>query len=325
MSDGFNIDEFIKDNIDANSPTGNDNSMPNDLTINSNPMQTYAGQAVQQPMSNVQPTVDAQNSVPQQPAFIDPTAISTEKHDDQVYAPGTAQGNVHFTSEQVAQNGTSQPRISQNDIVAGGVDDGKEEQVTYAEKLKRIEVNYKPPSKFKIFLLIVFFILLVAFVLFLPEISEYVLKYKSGQLNVVEEKITTGKLICTLSSNTANLDLDYKREFKFTDSSLDSAEFTLTTKGSPTEDEATLNAENEKCEKLKEGTKALEGVAVSCEYSDGKLVERQSFNYANVNAEEVDKVFNEVGAVNPDFTAGQDIDKIEKNMYASNYKCTREK
>ncbi len=326
MSDGFNIDDFIRDNIDSNTSTGNANPVPTDLTINGSPMPTMTNPTVQQQTTN--PTVVTPGVIQGQPTVSN--NVSTNVSANSVVAPGTPQNNVHFTSEQVAQNGTAEPRISQEDIVAGGVDNGNNNnnnggQLTMAEKLKRVDVNYKPPSKFKIFLLVTFFILLIAFVLFLPNINSLVLRYKSGAFNSAEEKITTGKLECTLNTNTSNLDLEYKRVFSFTDSSLDSAEFTLTTKGDPTQDESTLNSENEKCEKLKDVTKSLNGINVSCEYLEGKLIERQSFNYLNLNPDEVDSAFAEAGGVNPEFSAGQDIDKIEKNMYAANYSCMRTK
>ena len=61
------------------------------------------------------------------------------------------------------------------------------------ENLKRVEINYSPPSKFKIFLMIFFLVFLVIFVLFLPEINSFVNMYLKGEKNQVEEKIMTGK------------------------------------------------------------------------------------------------------------------------------------
>ena len=41
------------------------------------------------------------------------------------------------------------------------------------EKLKKVEVEYKPPSKFKIGLMLFFFVLILAFIIFLPEVTQY--------------------------------------------------------------------------------------------------------------------------------------------------------
>ena len=195
------------------------------------------------------------------------------------------------------------------------------------ENLKRVQIdsNYKPPSKFKVFLLIVFFIFLIAFVIFLPDISSYINLYKAGKLNEVNEEITTGKLTCTLSSNTTNLDLDYVRVFIYTDKMLDRAEFTLTTRGDPTQDEATLDELNEKCQTLSTHVKSIDGVSVSCDYSDGKLVEKQAYTFANIDKEQLTAAFAEIGGTYPEFSAGQDIDSIEKTMLQGGYSCFKEK
>lgn len=193
------------------------------------------------------------------------------------------------------------------------------------EKLKRVEIDYKPPGKFKIFLMIIFFIFIIAFALFLPEISEYINLYKAGKLNQVSEEITSGKLTCTLKSNTANLDMDYTRVFYFTDLRLKSADFKVVTRGDPTQDEQTLDGLNQKCVKLSQSTKSLSGINVSCDYTDGKLTEHQKFEYASINVEEIDSAFAEAGGNLPEFKNDQDITDIEKKMNSAGYSCLKEK
>ena len=92
------------------------------------------------------------------------------------------------------------------------------------------DINYKPPGKFKIFVLIVFFFGLVAFIIFLPEIQAYVDEYVLGN-STANEEITSGKLVCKLDSNTTNLDKSFERIFSFQDKKLTSAKFVTTTKG----------------------------------------------------------------------------------------------
>ena len=193
------------------------------------------------------------------------------------------------------------------------------------EKLKRVEIDYKPPGKFKIFLMIVFFIFIIAFALFLPEISEYINLYKAGKLNQVTEEITSGKMICTLKSNTANLDMEYTRTFYFFDLKLDSANFKLVTRGDPTQDEQTLDELNKKCVKLDQSTKNISGFSVSCDYTDGKLTEVQKFEYARINQDEIDSAFAEAGGNLPEFKNNQDITDIEKKMNSAGYSCLKEK
>ncbi len=99
------------------------------------------------------------------------------------------------------------------DEVAGKVEtpviDKPEEK---KEEVKK-EVEYKPTSTANTVALIIFFIALIAFVVFLPNIQTMIQEYKDGP-QVIEE-IYTGTLECTLESNTVNLDRKIKRIFKY--------------------------------------------------------------------------------------------------------------
>ena len=194
------------------------------------------------------------------------------------------------------------------------------------ENLKKVEIHeYKPPGKYQMFLLFVFFIFIICFALFLPEISSFINLYKSGKLNQVNEEITSGKVTCTLKSSTANLDMDYVRVFYFDNNSLNSAEFTLTTRGNPTEDEQTLTDLYNKCNILKEHAKSTNGLVVACESSTGKLVETQTYKYSSIDGDAIKSAFAEIGGTVPEFTDGEDIEKIEHNMSAAGYSCLKEK
>lgn len=193
------------------------------------------------------------------------------------------------------------------------------------ENLKRVEINYTPPSKFKIFVLIVFFIGMVAFIIFLPDIVTYVNKMKSGDLNYQEEKITTGKLKCSFESSTTNLDKKYSLNLKFANNKLNKVEFSITTRGDVSLDEEALDKLNNTCVQLKNAAKGLSGVYINCEYTDGELVETQNFDLELVDNEKLGSAFTEAGGNHPEYQYGQDMDGIERNLNASGYTCKREK
>ena len=216
---------------------------------------------------------------------------------------------------QVASNGVSVDTSSPVSDNSGAI---------MNENLKKVEINYTPPSKFKVFLMVLFFIFLLGFVIFLPDITSMVEKYKAGKNIIGEEKITTGKMICTLSNSTTNLDKNYELTFRFTDNKLEKTEFAITTRGDPTADEEELNKLASDCKQLSENVESLKGVSVRCEYSDGKLVENQKFDLANMDESGINEAFVEAGGNNPEYHAGQDIDQIERTMNASGYTCKRE-
>lgn len=220
---------------------------------------------------------------------------------------------------------TSQPQVAPQPQQAEVVVDTNNPEGAINENLKKVEVDYKPPSKAKTVMLILFFIALIAFVIFLPEITEMVSKMKADRGNQGQEKITTGRLKCTYSTNTTNLDKDYSLIFGFTDNKLEKLDYRVTTKGDATLDEKTLDELSEKCKLLKEHTSDIDGISVSCDYSEGKLVEKQSFVYGSLDEEKLDAAYAEAGGTNPQYTSGQDMDSIEKDMNASGYTCNRER
>lgn len=195
------------------------------------------------------------------------------------------------------------------------------------ENLKKVEIeNYTPPSKLKIAVLLIFFALLIGFIIFLPQISSMVRVYMSGQGQQPpkEEIITTGRLVCSMNSNTTDLDKEYEFIFNFTDSKLKSTRYVANTRGDSTT-ENSLDTLAEKCNSLKESTSSLEGVSIKCTYTDGKLMESQSFDLETVNTEELSAAFTEAGGILPSYQLDQDISEIEKNMKASSYTCERQK
>lgn len=191
------------------------------------------------------------------------------------------------------------------------------------ENLQKVEIkNYTPPSKFKIFLLFLFFTLLVVFIVFLPNISSMVRIYMNGNNEPVNEVISSGKLICTLNTNTADLDKEYEFEYGFTDSKLKSTKYVVYTRGDTTT-ETLLDDLAETCKKLQTHTDDIDGVTVKCEYSDGKLMEKQIFELETLDVEKLDAAYTEAGGITLSARYDQEIDSIESNMKASGYTCER--
>lgn len=193
------------------------------------------------------------------------------------------------------------------------------------ENLKKVEIKpYTPPSKFKIFVLLVLFILIVAFIIFLPDISSMISLYTSGAYNKQVEKITTGRLVCNLETNTTDLDKDYEFTFTFESSKLKRIKYIATSKGDSTT-ESSLDELAEKCNSLKKETTDLDGFYIRCDYSDGQLVETQNWNLETLDDEKLGSAFAEAGGILPAYEYDQNIDEIETNMKVSGYSCVREK
>ena len=195
-------------------------------------------------------------------------------------------------------------------------------------KIQKAEANYKPPSTFSTIILILFFIGMLAFILYLPDIVVMVEDYNNKRNGIgedVKEEIPTGKLVCTLDTNTVNLDRTIERVFQYTDHKLTSARFSTIVRGDATLDEEALEQLYQQCEQIKENVDGLSGVTVSCEYQDGKLIEKEHFDYNSYEADKVSNAYLEAGGSLLEFENGEEIDKVMVRMRQSGFSCDKEK
>lgn len=204
--------------------------------------------------------------------------------------------------------------------------DGNEQNAPVVDSTKKEtpkEVEEKDPKKGNTIMLIFFFIFLILFVIFLPELQTLIALRKQG--DKPKEVITTGTLVCTYESNTVNLDHNYTREFEFTDSKLQKATFTTIIRGDSTLDEEALDNYNAQCVQIHDNVDGMNGVIVSCDYKEGKLTEKEVFDYSIYSFEEVSAAYTEAGGNVLEFQHEQDIDQIMTNMRQSGFTCFKEK
>lgn len=189
------------------------------------------------------------------------------------------------------------------------------------------EVEYTPPSTFKVLFMIILFLGIVAFVYFLPDISEMLQKdggdsnYDSEFVPEDEEKTVSGDLICTLAMNDERFDTEYRLEFHHTDSELEKTKIVVTTKGDASLDSTELDLLNLTCQGLKNDVLQMEGVTVSCNYTAGKMVETQTYDLSKMNSEEAMPSFAEAGGIQIDYPYQCSIHKIQENMTENGYTC----
>lgn len=197
----------------------------------------------------------------------------------------------------------------------------RQRELEREKKRQEIIDNYKPPSKFKSILLVIFFVLLIGYVWFLPDVTKYVEMFIGDQKE--EEKITTGTLECTYSRSTENLDYEYESIFAYSDNKLSKLTYTIVTRGDGDLDAEILKKTNDDCVKLKKLSDDFDGVELSCSDSHDRVIVKQTFYYDKIDAVAVSSAFVEAGGIYPEFKKGQDMDKVENKMKNSQYDCKR--
>lgn len=177
------------------------------------------------------------------------------------------------------------------------------------------------PSTFKRVMAAILFILLMAMVYFLPEITSYIndIKDKSRQ-----EKVTSGVMECKLKKSNKKLDINIESLFYFTNSQLYKMEYTTVHTGDKIDDKTDLEKLYNDCLNLKQEAGELDGVTISCSLNNGVNSNRQILDYEKLDLKEVTSAYTEAGGVYPaEFKKSESIDKIESEMTANKYVCHR--
>lgn len=292
--------------VDKFMPVSDINQINQPVMQNSEPITQPVVVPVTEPVQ-VQPAFQ----VPTVEPTLAPTPMTEPETTPVVVAPVQEASTEVVTTPVVAP--TSEPQlVTDNNTIVN-------------ENLKKVEIkDYTPPSKAKVGLLITFFIALVLFIIFLPQISSMLSNSNSGVNYQKEEEITTGKLICVLENSTSDLDKESEFTFDFSDKKVKKSKYVFTARGDSTSEDS-LNELAEKCNTLKSETEDLNGFYIRCDYSDGKLVETQSFELETLDVEKLTASFTEAGGMLPTYKYDQNIDDIEKNMKTTGYTCERQK
>ena len=234
----------------------------------------------------------------------------------------TVNNNLQVESGSVRYNPVTGEEMTLKDLL-----DPKNKQKASIDPGQLIKSNSqsKISSIWNTFLLIMFFAFVVVFVMFLPEIQTVINNYKTGKINKEIEQITTGRLVCTLSTNSANLDRTIERVFSYEDDMLKSSVFTTTIKGDASLDEEQLTALAERCIKIRDNLSDVEGASVNCSYDNGILEERESFDYEVYDYEIVSNAYLNADSNLLELEYHQDIDEIMTKMRQGGFSCKKEK
>lgn len=230
---------------------------------------------------------------------------------------GSSQVNVPI-------NNNTAPIYNQNNTEILEASNSNSSTVNNSNNNTDVNYVYTPPSKFKYFLLILFFFVLLGMIIFLPELTQFVNLKLSGGSNQ-PEVIVDGTLECTLKKTGTNLDTVFNAKFNFTDQKLDKLTFTTTTKGDSEQDSEVFNSSYNKCQLLKDSMTDISGVSIRCDLESSSVSTVEIVNYNTVDLTKATSAFAEAGGVFPEFESSEDISKIEREMNASGYTCNKYK
>ena len=201
------------------------------------------------------------------------------------------------------------------------------QKIASAEEIQEaanVKIEEKPkgePNGFKRFMAVIIFLVFFALVFFMPEVTRFINDWRASSQPV--QKITDGVSTCILSKTTENLDVNITTEFTITNSKLRKLNYITVSKGDAEEDKEELTKLKDECLTLKQEAGELKGVSISCSLNGDTTTNRQLLDYELMDVKQVTSAYTEAGDIYPEFTKGEDIDKIEGKMQQAGYKCSR--
>ena len=320
----------------------NNETTPNtgDVPININP-ENSAMPVTQEAVQNNNPQEVVQSTVPtsQEVELLDATQNLTDlgvsSAPQEVVAkdiaplldptlPNTRGIQMDSMNPDIRYNPVTGEEMNVNDVI-NATKKEQEIEEPKEENLKRVEIGKKIKSTWNSLLLILLFVFLVTFVIFLPEVQTKVSELFSGKKGEYIETIPTGKLVCTLEASTSNLDRNIERVFTYEKNKVKSGRFTTIVRGDITLDEDALDQLNEQCNKVKDKVSDLEGVTISCNYENGKLEERETFDYKTYSMEDVSSAYLDAGSSLVEIEYEADVDRVMTLMRQGGFTCNKEK
>lgn len=260
---------------------------------------------------NLAPVVEEVKKEEKSTPLIDPTLPNTN---------GIQMENMN---PEIRYNPVTGEEMNINDVINATKKD--EVDVSQDKELKRVEIGKKIKSTWNSLLLLLLFGFLIVFVLFLPEVQTTVSNFFSGKKAEYVETIPTGKLVCTLETSSSNLDRSIERIFQYEQNKVKSGKFTTIVRGDITLDESALDLLNEQCNKVKDKVSGLEGVSISCNYENGRLEEKETFDYKTYSMEDVSTAYFDAGSSLVEIEYQEDIDHIMTLMRQGGFTCNKEK
>ncbi len=214
----------------------------------------------------------------------------------------------NIVNQTVPQQGVIQPSVS---AVVTPENTNQVKQI--ANNSEAFDDNIGP-SKTKVFLLLIFFILVLAFVVFLPDISSII---KTGKISSGSNEIVNGTLSCSMTKSLDNTETTYEMNFSFTNKKLQVSTFNIITES---EDKKIINEKYLECKNIEEISEKTSGIDVSCSSSSSISTMRENYTYNIIDTNNLTK-FTEAGGTYPEHEFEQDIYDIKNSMIKNGYDC----
>lgn len=185
-------------------------------------------------------------------------------------------------------------------------------------------VNLEEPKKSnKPIFLVLLLIFLLAFVFFLPDITNFITNYKNKKVGTNELK--SGNMTCTKSITGSEVNYNYDIVFKYQKNKLRSSTITTVTRLNDNASSVDIIKEKEaSCSTLKNVLDSNNiGMTVKCRSSLSMQESIQNIYYKNLDLDYISTNIAEFEGFYPEYEYNESMSVIQNKLASSGYKCER--
>ena len=185
-------------------------------------------------------------------------------------------------------------------------------------------VNLEEPKKSnKPIFLVLLLIFLLAFVFFLPNITNFITNYKNKKAGANELK--SGNMTCTKSITGSEVNYNYDIVFKYQKNKLRSSTITTVTRLNDNASSVDIIKEKEaSCSTLKNVLDSNNiGMTVKCRSSLSMQESIQNIYYKNLDLDYISTNIAEFEGFYPEYEYNESMSVIQNKLASSGYKCER--
>lgn len=185
-------------------------------------------------------------------------------------------------------------------------------------------VNLDEPKKSnKPIFLVLLLIFLLAFVFFLPNITNFITNYKNKKAGANELK--SGNMTCTKSITGSEVNYNYDIVFKYQKNKLRSSTITTVTRLNDNASSVDIIKEKEaSCSTLKNVLDSNNiGMTVKCRSSLSMQESIQNIYYKNLDLDYISTNIAEFEGFYPEYEYNESMSVIQNKLASSGYKCER--
>lgn len=185
-------------------------------------------------------------------------------------------------------------------------------------------VNLEEPKKSnKPIFLVLLLIFLLAFVFFLPDITNFITNYKNKKVGANELK--SGNMTCTKSITGSEVNYNYDIVFKYQKNKLRSSTITTVTRLNDNASSVDIIKEKEaSCSTLKNVLDSNNiGMTVKCRSSLSMQESIQNIYYKNLDLDYISTNIAEFEGFYPEYEYNESMSVIQNKLESSGYKCER--